>query len=300
MNIGIVTAEPYGAYHLMPFYNFFNQSPHSFTHIIPYLEQVQGEPYRNITDDLYEIARSDKLIVTGGSFSAWTMAASFTANMYNVPVSFSELAFIPKKLSPHRLPKVQRASVFGDSSAEFLSEFLNISLSEIVLTGSPSLDNLPEVSKKEGRVLIVSTDDPPSIDPTHELLKTAKVLQNKGFEVIVLTHPREFKPDFWSEFVTSRNSSAEFIATASLVVGFIGSLVPVVASLNIPFIGLDPLGLRIKELPDFAPLCSAVSQTSSHALNSINNAKPVPAYVVNRVYKPEKNSLQKICEFWVS
>lgn len=86
MSIVIVTAEPRGAYHLTPLGPALDNSDGSFTHLVPYPEPVQGTAAAAVTSDVTVLDRCDLLVVTGGTFSAWTKLAARHAMTLGVPV----------------------------------------------------------------------------------------------------------------------------------------------------------------------------------------------------------------------
>lgn len=299
MRVAIVTAEPLGAYHLAPFRSLLTDPAHSFHHLIPYDESTQGLGFNTVTH-LDFLHTCDKLVITGGSFSPWTEAVGFYANSISLPVVYSELAFVPRTQNPSKVsPVVTDFTAMGELSRSFLQSYLNTE-SQGVLSGAPLSQSLPNVPKVPNRVVLFSTDDPVTIDPGLTIVTAGKILQSLGFEVIVCLHPRGVDHDLWEGFSTMKGSNLEVVASASLGFGFIGSVTPLTVNVDTPFIGFDPLGSRLGDLPDFFDLLSGYCLSVDDLLESIN---PIPSPKIleaNLHIAPIRNAVDVIRKIWVS
>jgi hypothetical protein len=299
MKVAIVTAEPLGAYHLTPFRFLLTESNDSFFHLLPYDEPTQGLSFNSVVD-LDFLHECDKLVVTGGSLTAWSESVALYANSIKLPVVYTELAFIPRTIKPSKKPSFFKDfTAFGELSRSFLSSYLNTD-STGILSGSPALTKLPNVNKNPNRVILFSTDDPSKVDPGLTIFKAGKVLQNLGFEVIVWRHPRGVDADLWEGFPTVTGLDLELISSAIFSFGFIGSATPLTVSVNTPFIGFDPLGARLRELPDFSGLLSSYCRSVKELVASIN---PIPSPKTREAsmhIAPTRDAIDIIWKNWVS
>jgi hypothetical protein len=309
----IATAEPYGSYHLRGFRQLFDNSPHEFVHLIPYDEQTQGEPVIPTTGETDCIFDADRIIITGGCFSPWTLSLSFLANQLNIPVYFSELAFVPLDVLDFAPPAISKASVFGSKSGGTISRVMNVAWENITLTGSVHTDDVPQgnsfpspasvdEAQNEGMktIVIATTDNYQNVDPENELLTTATALQSQGYRVVVSLHSRIVDSSDWEGFEIVHGVTKNLIAASHAVVGYIGTTAQTTASLHIPFVALDPLNKRSNAYADAMQLCAGYFTNATDVLANISNVKAVPAKIVHSHVKPSPDSHGEIFSFWIS
>lgn len=244
MRIVVATAEPRGAYHLAPLaqaINAYRDEGVDVTHLLPYPEDPQGPVGVKCTADISVLHGADRVVVTGGSLSAWTALVVESCVTNRLPVAFSELASVPAQPSdsPHG-GSFAAATALSVDGARCVSKHHNIPLERIVVTGTPQLDGLPAWEPVSGRVLLLSTSDAATRDPDLVLVAAGKVLRDLGHDVVVRLHPRE-DPAPWEGFVVSRADSVLTDAHHSeVVVGYPGSVHVVVAALGCPVVAVAP------------------------------------------------------------
>lgn len=297
MRIVIVTAEPRGAYHLHALHRAMAASGHAFVHLIPYDETVQGTAWTTTTADLSVLDGADRLVVTGGSYSAWTQAVAWYAAERGVPIRFSELAFVPTDPAGMTLPPLAAVSSIARSGAEALGTYLGWDADAVVITGNPQLDALSARAADPQEVLIVSTDLPAVTDPDGELMRLARRLRDEGHPVIVGTHPRE-DTRTWEGFTLAAPSTVAAAAHARVAVGYLGSAAPMILATGCPFVALDPVGERANLPSRHRQATSAWVRTADEAYAALLDPAPVPDDLIAAVTGPIGHAAERVVDFW--
>lgn len=298
MRVVIATAEPRGAYHLRALWDVMAASGHEFVHLIPYDEPVQGRRWPVTTGELSSVLAADRLVVTGGSLSAWTHAVASFANARGVPVRFSELAFVPTDASRLALPHLEAVSAISISGARALAGYFGITVTDVTVTGNPILDAVPPRAHVPSGVLLVSTDVPSEVDPQGHLFALAAALRDRGERVVVSPHARE-DVSHWDGFELAADGALAAAAQCRVAVGYLGSAAPLVASTGCPFVVLDPLGAR-RNLEEFhRAATSGWASSSVDALVLLDSVAAVPREALELVTGPVGGSAQRVVDFWV-
>lgn len=300
MRIVLATAEPLGAYHLSALASAMTASPHQFTHLIPYDEKVQGTRWHDTTASLAALLDADRLVVTGGGFSAWTALVAAHANSLGVSVLFSELAFVPTVPPAFTVPRLERVSAVSRSGSLALATYLGVPEDAIVVTGNPLLDAMPAYCPDPSTILVVSTVMPERTDPDGQLRSLAARLKGEGLRVRVRCHPRE-DVAYWAGFdISLEGTIVQAAAGAQAAVGYLGSASPPLAALGVPFVVLDPVGER-ESLPFLHKAAvSAWTTTADGARAALAAATPVARDAVEAVTGPLGGSAERVVSFWTA
>lgn len=297
MHVVIATAEPRGAYHLHALRSAMAASGHQFTHLVPYDEPVQGRPLERTSAELSDLLGADRLVITGGSLSAWTHAVAAYANQCDTPVTFSELAFVPTDACTLGLPRLEAVSAVSASGARALANYLSRPIETINILGNPLLDHMPSRELTSQTILIVSTDQAHSVDRKHQLRGLARELRDAGRPVLVAPHARE-DTTYWAGFDIATVPAYQAAARARVAVGYLGSAAPMIAATGCPFVVLDPQGDRRNLEEWHREATSGWARTADEARALLETAAPVPAHLVERVTGPIGGAAQRVVDFW--
>lgn len=242
MDVVVVTAEPRGAYHLAPLASSFKRTHARFTHLVPYPEPVQGPVAEavTVTADYGVLDNCDRLVVTGGKFSAWTEFVARRAVGLGVPVVFSELAYVTTGLVPRTPLFFEQVTALSPNGAECVSRYLQVPRSSVFVSGTPALDGAPEWEPNEREVVLFSTVDAANRDPSFLLRSSALMLQEEGWSVRVRVHPRE-DVSYWQGFsIVSEETVPVSAARASVVVGYPGTAMVLALAVGVPVVSVAP------------------------------------------------------------
>ena len=297
MLIVIATAEPRGAYHLTPLRNALKDTNDEFVHLVPYPESVQGEPVMDVTARLAVVESCDRVVVTGGTLSAWTELVCRHASSLGKQIVFTQLANVD-----HSLPVVPRvpvalATALSRDGADSVSRYLG--MPDVTVTGTPALDVLPVWVPVPKRALLLSTSDMTRRDPTLELLATAVALRQRGWDVKVRTHPREDRTP-WDAFdVVDGETQAESAAAAQVVIGYPGSAHVLAAAVGVPVIALSPnAALASVFTVRQAAAMSAHAQSAAEVLDVIDSVRTPDSALVEAVVGPIGGAARRVVDLW--
>jgi hypothetical protein len=297
MRIVIATAEPRGAYHLAPLAGALKTSGSAVVHLVPYPEPVQGNPVVEVVTCISVVADCDRVVVTGGTFSAWTELVARHAVTLGKPVVFSELAYVgnAEPVAPH-VP-VDFATALSDDGAASLSQYLG--LAHVAVTGTPALDGLPAWAPEPKRALLLSTSDMVIRDPGLVLVAAAHALRQRGWDVRVRPHPREDRTP-WDGFeVVDGETQAESAASAAVVVGYPGSAHVLAAAVGAPVIALSPTAALADVFTERqAAAMSAHAQSVRDVLDIVDTVDSPDPALVEAVVGPLGDASRRIVDLW--
>ena len=298
MHIVIATAEPRGAYHLVPLHQSMMLSSSRFTHLVPYPEALQGEAWSSVSSDANILGSAELVVITGGGFSAWTELVARRADELNLPWVVSELAYGSRPDGIAR-PQPFALSAMSRAGASLFAEYHGSEFGEVVITGTPLLDNLPIWRPIDKRALILSSVDAAIRDPGNVLREIASRLVEDRWEVVVRTHPREDRA-YWDGFKLDYSPTPALAAqSASIVIGYPGSAHPICAALGVPTVAVVPTPELYAALP---PAHCAIIPTwiefadelEPYSLPASNEA------TIEYICGPIGGSAQRLLDFWSS
>lgn len=154
MKTVIVTAEPHANYHLS---YFDSKHARGLVHLVPSVNDVQGESLVPVTDKLDVLDNAKLLVITGGVVTEWTHMIGYMANERDIPVVFSELAYTQETPEHPHVPDFKAVSAVSPYGAFNLHGYAE-HLDHIEITGHPMLDDLPEWNPEERRLLVLSSE----------------------------------------------------------------------------------------------------------------------------------------------
>lgn len=301
MDIVIVTAEPLGAYHLVPLHDAMRSATdrgHRFTHLIPYPERVQGTAWENTTASLSILDTADLVVVTGGGFTAWTESIATICTGRSIPFVITELAYgaQPDGISH---PSPLAISAMSPSGARNLARYHGVSADTIAVTGTPLLDALPLWEPIDGQVLILSSVDAATRDPDGLLFELAETLRANGSQVTVRCHPREDRST-WAGFELDASATpSQAASNAEIVIGYPGSAHAIVAALGVPVVAVAPTQQMRHDLPpeqaDLIP--TWITETSQ--IHLLQDASSTSAEAVFQANGPIGDAAQRVLSFWI-
>lgn len=221
-----VTAEPYGAYHLVPLAPYF--ADHA-VHLLPNTGLPPNTPPSiNTTRDTSVLTTATAVIITGGVVNTWTEHCATTAAHHGIDVYYIELAYAHG--TPHTHPASWLTAAFCGSeySRAQLASHLHTAPANINVIGYPHLDDItpatPDTTATQSRVLILGTIDSPPWDDINAALATG--LYDLGCHVTTRHHPRA-NP-------APQPTLAEQLTTTDIVVGAPGTAYLAAAAAGIP------------------------------------------------------------------
>ena len=301
MNIVIATAEPLGAYHLVPLYPAMGAATlagHSFTHLIPYPEKVQGEPWRSTSADLSVLEAADLVVLTGGGYTAWTELLARECVRIGVRFVITELAYGAQSDGQEH-PRPMALSAMSPAGAANLSRYHNWNQGDIVITGTPLLDDLPVWQPVVDRVLLLSSVESDTRDPDGVLKKIAGDLVAAGKHVVVRCHPREDR-SIWDGFeLDTSTTPARAASNAEIVIGYPGSAHPIAAAIGVPVVAVAPTAALRDALPTEQASVIPTWITDLSQVELLSHAVPTSASVLYATNGPSGNSGERVVEFWL-
>lgn len=292
MHVVIATAEPLGAYHLTALSTAMDRNPATFTHLIPYPQPTQGTSAATPVADLDVLLRADRLVLSGGGFTPWTYAVALHARSVGIPVFLCELAY--GTTDPYPL-SVDRLAALSTATAVDLARNNASDLGDVVITGNPQLDNLPDRSDNPTHVLLVSTSELDQRDPDGVLRRIGNQLLDEGRSVVVSLHPRE-DPRYWNGFATDSSAIAAAYSTAALA--YPGSVWPVLACIGTPIVGVGPHAMRRAIPRAFTQLAGSwLTPGQPFDCAILHRAAPPPLEALSAVTGPRGGSAERIVQF---
>lgn len=298
MHIVIATAEPRGSYHLVPLHQAMMLSSSRFSHLVPYPEALQGEPWSSVASDANILGSADLVVITGGGFSAWTELVARRAEELNLPWVISELSYGSRPDGVTR-PQPLALSAMSRAGAALFAEYHGVEVGEVVVTGTPLLDNLPIWRPTHKRALLLSSVDAALRDPRNVLREIASRLVKERWDVVVRTHPREDRA-YWDGFNLDYSPTPALAAqTASIVIGYPGSAHPICAAIGVPTVAVVTTPELFAALP---PAHCAIIPTwiedadelDTSSLSASNEA------TIEYICGPIGGSAQRLLDFWSS
>ena len=298
MNIVIVTSEPRGAYHISSLHTEMGIRDSTFTHLVPYPEDLQGKPWVNVSSSLSTIDSSDKVILAGGGFTAWSEAVLRYAFSINKPIYLSELAYgsflnLPKNLL------INKFSVLTPTNKDILIKNLSIDSSSVVVTGSPQM--IDKATTSNDIVLLLSTSDANIRDPEFHLRNIATHLKENNTHYLVRTHPRENR-SFWEGHNLSYSSELESdLEKAKLVIGYPGTPSLIVIANGIPLINLSPNDSFQGIIPkEYNSLVVNNAADANSAISLLDKTQLPGSKVINELLGFYPNAAKNIVDYWES
>lgn len=277
-------------------YPAMRASGHHFTHLVPYPEAVQGTAWDVTAHDVSVLESADRLVLTGGGYTAWTELLAHRAASLGLEVVMSELAYGAAPDGVSR-PHPDRLSALGAAGAELFAAYHGHRLSDVVITGTPLLDTLPAWEPVAGHVLLLSTAEAATRDPDHVLRSIGERLRTDGHAVTVRCHPREDRA-YWDGFPIDASASAALAARhVTVVIGYPGSAHPVCAALGVPVVAVAPNEALRAALPEShrAVVPTWVTRADQLDLDALN---PSAREDVEHVCGPVGGAAQRVVEFW--
>jgi hypothetical protein len=301
VNIVIATAEPLGAYHLQPLHAAMRRAivaGHSFSHLLPYPENVQGARWDHTTAQVNVLDSADLVVITGGGFTAWSELAARRCEQLAVPFVVSELAYGAQPDGDNH-PTPFAVSALSPAGAENLARYHHLPVEDITVTGTPLLDGLPAWEPVARRVLVLSSVDAVARDPELLLVTIARKLVDDGYEVVVRCHPREDRA-IWSAFnIDGSTTPVDAAVHAGVVIGYPGSAHPIVAALGVPVVAVAPTEALRVALPPQQALVIPTWVTDLAEFDRIAGAVPTAAEVVTYANGPLGGSADRMVSFWL-
>jgi hypothetical protein len=297
MRIVIATAEPRAAYHLLPLAKALKESQNTFVHLAPYPEPVQGEAIMDVTSQLSVIKDCDRVVVTGGTLSAWTELVCRYASTLGKPVIYTQLANVTNTSPVAPRVSTALATALSMDGVDAVSRYLQ--MSDVSVTGTPALDELPAWNPVPKSALLLSTSEMTRRDPSLQLLAAAVSLRQHGWDVRVRTHPREDRTP-WDAFdIIDGETQAESASSAQVVIGYPGSAHVLAAAVGVPVIALSPNEALASVFTERqAAGMSAHAQSATEVLSVIDSVHTPDPLLVAAVVGPLGGASQRIVNLW--
>jgi hypothetical protein len=251
MRIVIVTAEPFGGYHLEPLDKLLAASSDEFYYLIPYESGIQGNGLSGVkvVSDMNIVFSADRLVVVGGPYSAWTNAVARVASDAGKEILYSELAYIGDGIAGAiAKPLPSRLSAMSDGSRFRISSLFGVSPERVEVVGSPQLDLIGELRSErtnrnltEASLLIVSSVGLP-LEALDYLTVAGEALSKLGASVLVRCHPRE-DARFWLDkgFKISlrEENVVDVLRGTNYAIASTGSFNPMLFTAGIPTVSIS-------------------------------------------------------------
>jgi len=297
-NITIITSEPRGAYHLMPLYEEMSKRDSVFTHLVPYPETLQGQPWGNVSSSLSSIDQCDTLILAGGGFTAWSESILTYAKRIGKRIYLSELAY--GSFTNFRSDiKFDKVSALNHVSKVKFCEKHSFKSDNVIVTGSPQAVVGKEIA--EGYILLLSTSDMSQRDPDQNLIEVADYLKNNDIYYKVRLHPREEVSTWDGLEVSKKPLLSDDLSGAKLVVAYPGTPTLNAVASNIPLLNLIPNDSFSGILdPSYNSIMLNWASSGQEAIDMINNIALPDMREVTNLLGSNENAAKKIVDFWES
>jgi hypothetical protein len=319
MKILIVTAEPFGGYHLEPLDKLMMaDNSNSYQYLIPYPSPIQGNGLQGVevTHDFTKLYEADRLIVTGGTYSAWTQSVAKNAEANEIPIIYTELAYIgDKKSKKYWYPTPSKVGVMSQASAELVSSFFEVSESKIEIFGSPQLDSSflvglarnakDSIQLEKSNILIVSSVSLPAA-ARNVLIEAAKEISKVGANVTVRIHPREDAEPWLQAGITLSDRSLKvetILESTDYAVASTGSFNPMLYFAEIPTVSI--LTANHNTSPSDYLKLTGVSKDGSDILNidlwqtALDKLTSEQEYA-EYLFGTPGGSAERVLKFWIS
>lgn len=294
----IITAEPLGAYHLAPMYDEMRVRKSIFTHLVPYPEKLQGEPWQNISSTLSSVKSSDKVILAGGGFSAWSEAVLAFANKLALPIYISELAYGSFTKKPADI-EINKVSVLSPVNMKIICDTLSISQKRVYVTGSPQV--LLSRKQKGGVVLLLSTSDMIARDRSANLIKVAEYLQRNNITYLVRTHPREDRSIWYGHPLSNTPLLIDDLSNSEFVVAYSGTPSLNVVASGVPLINLEPNDSFTNAIPRiYKSILPNSARNFEEVITLLHNYTIPNKVVIETLLGNNENAAKNIVDFWES
>jgi len=296
MHVVVATAEPRAAYHIAPLIKAAGLTRATITHLVPYPEPVQGTPWPATTSNPGVLSVADRVVITGGTLSAWTALVVRTANNNGTPVRFVELATIGDEVESEN-PRIEAASAVSESSAEIVAARFRLGYGNVRITGTPMLDDLPAWRPVAKTCTIFSTVGYRERDPGLELLTVARQLRAQNWTVKVRCHPRE-DVSTWEGFeLCTAPGPAESVAGSRIMIGYPGTGHAVAAATGCPVICVAPAGNDLHLTTATREALPYWVATAREAIETMKRAESTPRDLIERAVGPIGGSAMRIINF---
>jgi hypothetical protein len=282
----------------MPLYKEMGLRDSIFTHLVPYPEKLQGEPWCNISSSLSSISTCEKIILAGGGFTAWSEAVLSYANQLGIPVYLSELAYGSFSKKPNGI-HIDKVSVLTPVSKTIVCETLSIRSENVFVTGSPQV--LCNLEQKGDTVLLLSTSDLITRDPSANLIKIANYLRNNSIPYLVRTHPREDQ-SIWDGFPLSTTPLLSGdLSKAKMVVAYTGTPSLNVVASGLPLINLAPNDNFTSIIPpNYNVILPNLARNFDEVIALLNNNVIPSKSLVDSLLGNNDKAAKNIVDFWES
>lgn len=293
----VATAEPNGAYHLDALAPALPNFPAtSLTHLVPPGVTPVGAVRVPVSHDQGILDRADHVVITGGSLTEWTRTVARAAADLQLPLTYSQLAWLPANPVTERINAWQYTAL-SEADADLVSTCFATS-GPVRVTGTPLLDHLPPANPVPGRVLVVSMAEPELPDPGGVLTQAAGVLQREGFEVLICPHPREDRSP-WYGFEVSAEPTFTVAPSAQFAIGYPSSSWPVFAHLGVPIVGLDITGFLRSNVPSHVcELATSYLSKPEEAPQAVRSALPVKSRDLIAAAGPVGDAAETVLSAW--
>lgn len=304
LNVVVATAEPRGAYHLEPLHETIRRRVSlRLTHIVPYEEQMQGQPWDETTSDMEALRQADRVVITGGRISAWTELVWRYAHSIGKDVTYTELAFLSETVPTYsgvRWPPMGNASAINEASGLIVSRMFPGT--PVTITGAPLLQGAAEESQSDPtsrKVLFLSRVGREKDDAEDQARKLMTKLRSEGFEPIVRHHPRE-DPGAWAPWQTDRSPSAAHAAAGTYAVcGYPGTALSLLAALGHPAVALETSDRLARMLPEHQrDVVGARARRAEEAYKALMERRTASAQAREKVVGPAGDAAGRIVDLW--
>ena len=300
VHIVLVTSEPRAAYHIAPLMKAAGRRNAAITHLVPYPEPVQGDPWPATTSDPRVLESAERIVLTGGTLSAWTELIARRANERGVPVRFVELATIGDERE-QAVPTIEAACAISAATADILAERFALDRTRVQITGTPLLDEAPSWRPQPRRCVLFSTVDAAERDPAGELRRVGEQLRNQGWDVRVRCHPRENQQQWGGFTLCDATSPTLSAAEARLMIGYPGTAHAVVAAMGCPVIAVEPAHMRSAQLPvTQRRLITGWYESAEEVIAGMAAAQPAAPALIEDAVGPVGGAAERIVSFIVN
>ena len=292
MKIVVVTAEPKANYH---FHYLNEEQAKDLVHLVPDTDDIKGKSFVPVVTGLEQLDDANLLVIEGGDITEWTKMVGFEANDRGIPVVLSEMAYNSSEPAGFEIPFLVGISATSPYGSFNYHSYLNDDMVDVVVTGHPMLDNLPEWTPEFNRVLVLSSES--IADHGSSLKASVRSLETAGYNVEVRPHPREAE-GFWDGFkLTDELNLIKDLAKSSIVIGVPGTGFTAAVALGIPTIAIAETAGK-KVLPEYKYIFPYIS--SKEIAEKIGSVESMNAKTSNFITGPVGGSGNRMLSFWIS
>jgi hypothetical protein len=284
-------------YHLSFMRTLLDDRLSKYAHLVPVGETLYGRETVPTTTDFEVLKNAERVVITGGGWSEWTLRIVDLAKQFKKPVYYSELSSLPSGEWGKDI-RVDGLSALSPDGAASLARAFKTPIEHVLITGNPLFEG-PRGETEDDLAVFLSRPELEREDPEKVFERSARALQKLGWRVVIRCHPRE-NLSTWEGFETSQGGEViNLLSRARLVLGYPGSAHVLAGALVGRAICIDPY---LKHVATFSPAWvetfTPVCRTVEEVIGEVGNGGVVDLEKLEHLAGPRTGGIERITRFW--